>query len=109
VVDFEGMSSSGLENIGWDEFIGAIEALAGVGRMSLELEREALETDPRPLEELEPMLETTRSFVPRPGATSVMVFLSVQGTNDNYISNLLREKFRRLQEKGVGVTTFLPS
>jgi hypothetical protein len=109
VVDFEGMSSSGLENIGWDEFIRVMEALAGVGRMSLELEREALEMDPRPLEKWEPMLETTRSFVPRPGATSVMVFLSVQGTNDNYISNLLREKLRRLQEKGVGVTTFLPS
>jgi len=74
--------------------------------MSVELEREALEMDPRPLEEWETMLETTRSFVPRPGATSVMVFLSVQ---DKYIAKLLREKLRRLQEKGVGVTTFLPS
>jgi len=109
VVDFEEMSSSGWENIGWDEFIKVMEALAGVGRMSLELEREALEMDPRPLEEWETMLDTTRSFVPRPGATSVMVFLSVQGANDKYMANLLREKLRRLQEKGVGVTTFLPS
>lgn len=101
---FEEPTSSKLENIGWEEFIRVVEALAGVGRMSLELEREAMRSDTRPLEEWETTSESGRSFMPRSGATSVTIIVSAPGMGDEPVADLLREKLRRLQDKGVGLT-----
>jgi hypothetical protein len=90
-----------LESIGWQEFIRAVEALAGVGRMSLELEWEAMKTDTRPWESWEMM--RFRSFMPRPGATSVSVIFSTSDETDDYVADLLREKVCQLQDKGIGL------
>ena len=87
---------SWLEHIGWEEFIRVLEALAGVGRMSLELEREAMKTDPS-------LPMSLRSFVSRPGATSVSVIFSTPGETDDCVADLLREKIHRLQDKGIGL------
>lgn len=101
---FEELTNPQLENIGWEEFTRVVEALAGVERMSLELEQKAMETDTRPLEEWETMPKSVRSFVPRPGVTSVTVVVSAPDTGDEFIADLLKEKLGRLQDKGVGLT-----
>jgi len=104
IVEFEEIASSKLENIGWEEFVTVVEALAGVGRMSLVSEREAMEMDSRPMEEREVTLEVIRAFVPRPGATSVTVIVSIPGGSDEIVADLLREKLGRLLDKGIRLT-----
>jgi len=102
--EFEEIASSKLENIGWEEFVTVVEALAGVGRMSLESEREAMEMDSRPMEERQVTFKVVRAFVPHPGATSVTVIVSIPGGSDEIVADLLKEKLGRLRDKGIRLT-----
>ena len=71
--DFVERISTGLENIGWAEFMSVDKALAGVWGMS-----ESLELDWEPVS----------GVVPRPGTTSLILAVVV----DDHVADLLSEK-----------------
>jgi len=108
--DYLGMSSS---RLGWEEFARVVEALAAVGRMPSESEREAIQLDFRPMMGWETMLgevyrrsvwESVFEFVRSgTGATSVVVVVSLLEKSDDLVEGLLEEKLGWLREKGVGL------
>jgi len=90
-----------------------VEALAAVGRMPLESEREAIQVDFRPMMGWETMLgevyprsvwESVFEFVRSgTGATSVIVVVSLLEKSDDLVEDFLEEKLGWLREKGVGL------
>ena len=98
--------------MGWEEFAGVVEELAGVRSMSLKLKskREAMKVDVRSMVGRETMLG---EVYPRPmmmeiargvvGATSVIVVVSLLDGSNEFVEGLLEDKLGWLREKGVGL------